>query len=78
MPLQRQRRAIKGKNAPRAVNLKRALACAGISLAEYAESLGVHPDYIRHLVTGRKESVRTLAKIDDFIAKHIPNASEAA
>lgn len=67
-------------NEQRRKRFRGALALAGLTLGQWAEKEGVTYGHLYHVLSGRRESVSLLAKVDTFCAIHLdrgPTASVA-
>ncbi len=54
-----------------------ALAITGQTAAEWAEANDLTAQHVSHVLNGRRESMRLIGKIDEFVAKHIGNRTTA-
>ena len=66
------------RKSPRRRQWDLALAYAQRQPHQVAKSWGVHKSTVNGVLAGKITSAPLLARIDAFIAKHLPNAAEAA
>jgi len=61
------RRMIDRKSA-----FKAALAVAGMTVTEWCEAQGISRPHLYQTLDGLRDSARLMAKVDGFVAEHLP------
>jgi hypothetical protein len=62
----------------RKAQFKAALSLASMTLQEWCTTEGVSVGHVQQVLRGLRESGKVTAKVDAFIAKHLPSAKQRA
>jgi transcriptional regulator with XRE-family HTH domain len=66
------------KSHPRRKRFRAALALAGMTQQSFAEQAGITPDHLSLVLAGKRASVRLMERVDEFIARHLPDTARVA